>query len=259
MLDEDGVDGPGVAVLHRNAVQADVLAVHHGHGTGTPCDALDLGRHPPVAVLRVAVQCALAGHNDVMHLRDVQKAGKAAQGVALPAGQVVFVHLVLAGDDTGQDGIVGAVIVAQQYSALFKVQGGAALHEQAAGAVTACRHIHRAALGTGGQGSLQLEGVVRGAVGHQTVAGCIHKEGLSLGGKGAGQALALSLHAHRVFRAGQQGEQGEHVGIAGFVDGPAVQGDDERMGRTVAQVVFQLENSAARHGTDKRQIHERTS
>ncbi len=28
MLDEDGVDGPGIAVLHRDAVQADVFAVH---------------------------------------------------------------------------------------------------------------------------------------------------------------------------------------------------------------------------------------
>ena len=43
-----------------------------------------------------------------------QQARKAVQRVALPAGEVVFVHFVLAGDDAGQDGVVGAVIVAQQ-------------------------------------------------------------------------------------------------------------------------------------------------
>ena len=37
------VDGPGVAVLHGDAVEADILTVHHRHGAGTPCDALDLG------------------------------------------------------------------------------------------------------------------------------------------------------------------------------------------------------------------------
>ena len=154
---------------------------------------------------------------------------------------------------------MGAVIVAQQHSALFKIEGGVAFQEQAAGAVAACGHVHCAALGAGGKSRLQLEGVVRGAVGHQTVAGSIHKEGLGLGGKGAGQAFTLGLHTHRVLRTGQQGEQGEHVGLAGFVDGLSVQGNGERVGRTIAQAVFQLENSAARHGTDKRQIHERTS
>lgn len=100
----DGVDGPRVAVLHRDAVQADVLAVHRSHGPGTPCDALDLGVHPPVAVFGIAVQRALAGHHHVMHLRDVQQARKAVQRVALPAGQVVLVHFVLAGQHAGQDG-----------------------------------------------------------------------------------------------------------------------------------------------------------
>ena len=65
--------GPGVAVLHGDAVEADVLAVHHRHGAGTPCDALDLGVDPPVAVLGVAVQCAFAGDDDIMHLGDVQQ------------------------------------------------------------------------------------------------------------------------------------------------------------------------------------------
>ena len=259
VLDKDGVDRPRIAVLHRDAVQADVLAVHSSHSAGPPCDALDLGRYPPVAVLGIAVQRALAGHNDIVHLRDVQQTRKAVQRVALPAGQVVFIHLVLAGDHAGQDGVVGAVIVAQQHSALFKIEGGVAFQEQAAGAVAACGHVHCAALGAGGKSRLQLEGVVRGAVSHQTVAGSIHKEGLGLGGKGAGQAFALGLHTHRVLSTGQQGEQGEHVGLAGFVDGLSVQGNGERVGRTIAQAVFQLENSAARHGTNKRQIHGRTS
>ena len=81
---------------------------------------LDLGVDPPVAVLGVAVQCTFAGDDDVMHLGDVQQARKAVQRVALPAGEVVFVHFVLAGDDAGQDGVVGAVVVAQQHSALLE-------------------------------------------------------------------------------------------------------------------------------------------
>ena len=42
----------------------------------------------------------------------------------------------------------------------------------------------------------------------------------------------------RVLSTGQQGEQGEHVGLAGFVDGLSVQGNGERVGRTIAQAVF---------------------
>ena len=259
VLDEDGVDGPGVAVLHRDAVQADLFAVHHGHRAGTPGDALDLGVHPPVAVLGVTVQGALTGDHDVVHLGDVQQAGKAVQRFPLPAGQVVLVHLVLAGQYAGQDGVMGAVVVAQQHGTLFQIQGGVALQEQAGGAVAAGGHIHGAALGAGGQSGLQLAGVVGLAVGHQAVAGSIHKERFSLGDKGQAQGLALGLHAHGVLGTGQQGEQGEHIGIACFVDSLAVQGNDERVGRAEAQAVFQLEHGTAGHGTDKGQVHEKTS
>ena len=110
-----------------------------------------------------------------------------------------------------------------------------------------------------GKGSLQLAGVVGLAVGHQAVAGCIHKERFSLGDKGQTQGLALGLHAHGVLGTGQQGEQGEHIGIACFVDSLAVQGNDERMGRAEAQAVFQLEHGTAGHGTDQGQVHEKTS
>ena len=259
VLDEDGVDGPCVAVLHRDAVQADVLAVHHGHRAGTPCDALDLGGDPPVAVLGVAVQRALAGHHHIVYLRDVQQACKAVQRVALPAGEIIFIRFILTGNDTGQDGIVGTVVVAQQHSALFQIEGGVALQEQAGSAVAPGGHIHGAALRAGGQCRLQPDGVVSGAVCHQTVAGSVHEEGLGFGCKAERQCFTLGLHADGVFGAGQQGEQGEYVGLAGFVDGFAVQGDGEWVGWAVAQAVFQLENSAARHGTDERQIHERTS
>ena len=259
VLDEDGVDGPCVAVLHRDAVQADVLAVHHGHRAGTPCDALDLGGDPPVAILGVAVQRALAGHHHIVYLRDVQQARKAVQRVALPAGEIIFIHFVLTGNDTGQDGVVGTVVVAQQHSALFQIEGGVALQKQAGGAVASGGHIHGAALRAGGQRRLQPDGVVGGAVCHQTVAGSVHEEGLGFGCKAERQAFAFGLHADGVFGAGQQGEQGKHVGLAGFVDGFAVQCNSERVGRAVAQAVFQLENSAARHGADERQIHERTS
>lgn len=202
MLDEDGVDGPRVAVLHRDAVEADVLAVHHCHSAGTPCDALDLGIHPPVAVLGVAVQCAFAGDDDVMHLRDVQQAREAVQRVALPAGKVIFVHLVFAGEDAGQDGVVGAVVVAQQHSALFKVEGGAALHEEAGRAVAASRDVHRAALGAGGEGGLQPDSIVSLAVGDEAVAGRIHKEALGLGGEVQLQVFALGVHLHGVGGGG---------------------------------------------------------
>ena len=255
VLDKDGMDGPRIAVLHRDAVQADVLAVHRSHGPGTPCDALDLGVHPPVAVFGIAVQRALAGHHHVMHLRNVQKTCKAVQRVALPTGQVVLVHLVLAGQHAGQDGVMGAVVVAQQHSALFQIQGGVALHEQAGRAVTAGRHIHCAALGAGGQRRLQPHGVVGLAVSHQTIAGSIHKEGLGLGGEIQLQGLVLGLHLHRIGGAGQQGEQGKYIGVAGLVHCLAVQGNGKGVCRTVAQFVFQLKNGAAGHGTDQGQIH----
>ena len=71
--------------------------VHRSHRAGPPCDPLDLLIDPPVAVLGIAVQRALAGHHHVVHLRDVQQAGKAVQRVSLPAGQVVFIHLILTG------------------------------------------------------------------------------------------------------------------------------------------------------------------
>jgi len=251
MLDEDGVDGPGVAVLHRDAVQADVVAVHHGDRAGTPCDPLDLRIDPPVTVLGVAVQGALAGDDDIVHLGDVQQARKAVQGVALPAGQVVFIHLVLAGQDAGQDGVMGAVVVAQQHGALFQIQGRAALQEQAGGAVTAGRNIDGAALGAGGKGRLQLAGVVGLAVGHQTVAGRIHKEALVLGAEVRGQGLALRLNGDGVVGGRGQGEEGKHVGVLGLPDRFAIQQHPEGVGRTEAQAVFQLENGAAGHGADE--------
>ena len=150
---------------------------------------------------------------------------------------------------------MGAVVVAQQHSALFQVEGGAALHKQAGGAVAPGRHIHRAALGAGGKGSLQLAGVVGGAIGHQAVAGCVHKEGLSLSGEIEGQSLALGFHCNGVGGAGQQAEQGEHIGLAGSVNGLAVQLNGEGMRRTIAQAVFQLEHGAAGHGTDQGKLH----
>ena len=255
MFDEDGVDGPGVAVLHGDAVEADILAVHHRHGAGTPCDALDLGVDPPVAVLGVAVQCAFAGDDDVMHLGDVQQARKAVQRVALPAGEVVFVHFVLAGDDAGQDGVVGAVVVAQQHSALLEVEGGAALHEEAGGAVAASGDIYRAALGAGGKSSLQPAGIVGLAVGDEAVAGCVHKEALGLGGEIQLQVLTLGVYLHGVGGGRSQGEEGEHVGVAAFVNGLAVQSHGKGVLRAEALAVFQLEDGAAGHGTDERQIH----
>ena len=226
VFDEDGVDGPGVAVLHGDAMEADVLAVHHRHGAGTPCDALDLGVDPPVAVLGVAVQCAFAGDDDVMHLGDVQQARKAVQRVALPAGEVVFVHFVLAGDDAGQDG-----------------------------AVAASGDIYRAAPGAGGKSSLQPAGVAGLAVGDEAIAGCVHKEALGLGGEVQLQVLALGVHLHSVGGGRSQGEEGEHVGVAAFVNGLAVQSHGEGVLRAEALAVFQLEDGAAGHGTDERQIH----
>ena len=150
---------------------------------------------------------------------------------------------------------MGAIVVAQQHSALFQVEGGAALHKQAGGAVAPGGHINRAALGAGGKGGLQLTGVVGGAIGHQAVAGCVHKEGLSLSGEIEGQGLALSLHGNRVGGAGQQAEQGEHVGVARLVHRLTVQLNGEGMCRTVAQTVFQLEHGTAGHGTDQGKLH----
>ena len=147
---------------------------------------------------------------------------------------------------------MGAIVIAQQHRALFQIQSGVALHEQAGGTVTAGGHIHRAAFGTGG---LQPHGVVGLAVSHQTIAGSIHKEGLSLGGEIQLQGLALCLHLHRIGGAGQQGEQGKHIGVAGLVHRLAVQGNGKGVCRTVTQLVFQLENGAAGHGTDQGQIH----
>ena len=259
MLDEDGVDGPRVAVLDRDAVEGDIAAVHHGDGTGPPCDPLDLRVDPPVAVLRVAVQRALAGDDDVLHLRDVQQTGKAAEGVALPAGEIILVHLVFAGQNAGQDGVVGAVVVAQQDGSLFEVEGGVALQEEACGAVAASRNIDRAAGRTGGQSRLQLAGVVGLAVSHKAIAGGIHKEGLGRRGEGEVQRFALGLDPYGVGGGGQQGEEGEHIGIAALIDGFAVQRDGERMRRVEAQAVLQLKDGTAGHGTDECEVHNKQS
>mgnify|MGYP007081668379 CR=1 FL=1 len=99
-------------------------------------------------------------------------------------------------------------------------------------------------LGQGGQRRLQPHGVVGLAVSHQTIAGSIHKEGLGLGGEIQLQGLVLGLHLHRIGGAGQQGEQGKYIGVAGLVHRLAVQGNGKGVCRTVAQFVFQLENGA---------------
>ena len=146
---------------------------------------------------------------------------------------------------------MGAVVVAQQHGTLFQIQGRAALQEQAGGAVAAGRNIDRAALGAGGKGRLQLAGVIGLAVGHQTVAGRIHKEALVLGAEVRGQGLALRLNGDGVVGGRGQREEGEHIGVLGLPDRFAVQQHPEGVGRTEAQAVFQLENGAAGHGADE--------
>ncbi len=251
VLCEHGVDSPRIAVLHRDAVQTDVLAVGNGDRAGSPCDASGLGILPPVTVLGIAVHNTLAGHDHILHLRDVQQAGKAVQRVALPAGQVILVHLILAGQYTGQDGVVGAVVVTQQHRALFQIKGGVALEEEACGAVAAGRNVHRAAGRAGRKRCLQPGGVVGHAVCRQTVAGGIHKEGLSFGGKGKLQHFALCLYADSICRAGQQGEEGEDVGVARIVNEGAVQQNGKGLCRAEAAVVLQLEHRTAGHGADQ--------
>ena len=156
-------------------------------------------------------------------------------------------------------GVVGAVVIAQQHRAFFQIEGGVALQKEAGSAVAAGRDIDGAARRAGGKGGLELDGVVRHAVGHQAVAGGVHKERLCLGGEGAVQGLALGFHGDGVLRAGQQGEEGEDIGVAGLIDRLAVQPDGEGVGRAVAQAVFKLQHGAAGGGADERQIHDKTS
>ena len=160
------VDGPGIAVADQNAVQHDVFGAAGEEQARTP-----------------GVNRALAGDRHVLGVDDVDKTRKAVQRVALPQTEVVLVLLVMAGENTGQNGVVSAVGAAQQRAPLFEIQRRAALQKQALGAVGAGGHVDRAARGAGGQRRLQLGRVVGHAVGNEAVAGGIHEEALLRGGK----------------------------------------------------------------------------
>ena len=103
--------------------------------------------------------------------------------------------------------------------------------------------------------SLQLLEDIPPAVSDEAIAGCVHKEALGLGGEVQLQVLTLGVHLHGVGGGRSQREEGEHVGIAAFVNGLAVQSHGEGVLRAEALAVFQLEDGAAGHGTDERQIH----
>jgi len=195
------VDGPGIAVADLNAVQHDVFGTAGEEQARTPGNSIFLRVLVPVAVLGVGVNRALAGDRHVLGVDDVDKTRKAVQRVALPQTEVVLVLLVMAGENTGQNGVVSAVGAAQQRAALFEIQRRAALQKQALGAVGAGGHVDRAARGAGGQRRLQLGRVVGHAVGDEAVAGGIHKEALLRGGevqrighavKGDGQRVAAA-------------------------------------------------------------------
>ena len=177
------VDGPGIAVADQNAVQHDVFGAAGEEQARTPGNIIFLRVMVPVAVLGVGVNRALAGDRHVLGVDDVDKTRKAVQRVALPQTEVVLVLLVMAGENTGQNGVVSAVGAAQQRAALFEIQRRAALQKQALGAVGAGGHVDRAARGAGGQRRLQLGRVVGHAVGNEAVAGGIHEEALLRGGK----------------------------------------------------------------------------
>ena len=97
--------------------------------------------------------------------------------------------------------------------------------------------------------------VVTHAIGDEAIAGCVHKEALGLGGEVQLQVFALGVHLHGVGGGGGQGEEGKDVGVAAFINGLAVQSHGEGVLWTEALAVFQLEDSAAGHGTDERQVH----
>ena len=208
-------------------------------------------------MLGVGVDLALAGDGHILGLGDVDEAGQAVQGVALPAGQIVLIHLVVAADHTGQDGIVGAVVVAQDHRALLQIQGGVALEEQAGGAVAAGGQVDGAARRAGGQGGLQPGGVVGDAVPHQSVAGGVHKKALLPGDEAGGERLAAGAHGQGVGMGGLEGIDRKDVGVAGVIDLFAVQKDGERLRRAEAQAVFQLKDGAAGHGADQGQFHKK--
>ena len=139
------VDGPRVAVADLHTVQHHVFGAVCKEQTGAVGNILLLRVLVPVAVLGVGVNRALAGDGHILGVDDIDKPRKAVQGVALPQGQVVLVPFVVAGEDTGQNRIVGALGAAQQRAAFFEVERCVALQKQALGAVSTGGHIDRAA------------------------------------------------------------------------------------------------------------------
>ena len=207
------MDGPGITVADKHAVQHHVFGIAGKEQAGTPGDVFLFGVLVPVTVLRVGVDRALAGDGYILSVDNVDQRGKAVQRVAFPGRQVVLGLFIAAGEHAGQNGILFAVGAAQQGAAFLKVQRRVALQKQALGAVGACGHIDRAACRAGGQCRLQLGRVVSLAVRHKAVAGSIDKKTFLGRGKAQRFGLAADGHSQLVGTIRLQREKGKYVCI----------------------------------------------
>ena len=156
------MDVPGGAVCHRDAVEGHVPAAVEEDRPG-PRRGEVPELPPPVAVLGVAVDPALAHDRHVLAVGAVDQALVGGDLVALPGhqGQLRALGQILR--PGGKDGVTRPLRGAQQDRALGELNGEMAAEAQGQGQIGARREIEAAALG-------------------QTVDGCLNGRGMAARG-----------------------------------------------------------------------------
>ena len=202
---------PGRTVAHGNALHGDVFAVLQIKHPGPVGDALDLGIHPPIAHIALAVQDAGADELHVLHADAGDEGGEGIQRVALPGAQQVFSFLIRGTGHAGQDGKLLPLGFQVQCRAFLKFHRDMAFQEQRAGQVFPLGNQHPPARGAGQDGSLQGGGVVVGFVALRAEAFHVHGNDFFFRVESDFSFLFTVQPAfQRVFRVGPETVQGSH-------------------------------------------------
>ena len=211
ILRKIGMQIPAGAVAEGQALDGHALAMVEEEHPGPPRTALDAMVEPPVRLVRLAVQHALA---DERHVRDVHagdEGGEGIQRVALPGTEVVIIGLVGGKGHAGQDGELRPVGIQQERCAFLDLHRDVALQEDGQHRIRACRDQHAALLRAAVDSRLDGSGIFMHAVTHRTEAADVQRVALLFRAeRDCADDLIRIQELHLIFRIRPQPVDGMH-------------------------------------------------
>ena len=245
------MDRPCRRILHCQALHAYISAVCDKDRIRTPRGALHFCIHPPVTVLRIAVNRALSDDIQILHVDRGDQGCKAVQRIAFPRCDIVFlIVMVQIAHHTGQDGIMAAIGIPEQGCTLIHPEGHMTLKKQRSRIIRAFRKPHRSVLGAGHDRRLQSRGIVMTAIPHRTETAYIQQDALRFGTEtllktpSYRRVIAHGIHHEFVFGIRRQTIQRDHV-FGRFLHYSAIQQQPARHFGFVGIFVVSLDRYAA--------------